>query len=74
MAFNDANLITALGNDCGYENWIAKDKAEREFWAKLKGDAIRWVLFAVAGWAGLALWSASRWWWQSPGDSARRLR
>ena len=24
MAFNDANLITALGNDCGYENWIAK--------------------------------------------------
>ena len=20
MAFNDANLITALGNDCGYEN------------------------------------------------------
>jgi D-sedoheptulose 7-phosphate isomerase len=24
MAFNDANLITALGNDCGFENWIAK--------------------------------------------------
>lgn len=24
MAFNDANLITALGNDCGYESWIAK--------------------------------------------------
>jgi D-sedoheptulose 7-phosphate isomerase len=24
MAFNDASLITALGNDCGYENWIAK--------------------------------------------------
>ncbi len=24
MAFNDANLITALGNDCGYEHWIAK--------------------------------------------------
>jgi D-sedoheptulose 7-phosphate isomerase len=24
MAFNDANLITALGNDCGYENWIAR--------------------------------------------------
>ncbi len=23
MTFNDANLITALGNDCGYENWIA---------------------------------------------------
>jgi len=24
MAFNDANLITALGNDCGYEQWIAR--------------------------------------------------
>ena len=24
MAFNDANLITALGNDCGYEHWIAR--------------------------------------------------
>jgi len=22
--FNDANLITALSNDCGYENWMAK--------------------------------------------------
>lgn len=24
VTFNDANLITALGNDCGFENWIAK--------------------------------------------------
>lgn len=24
IAFNDANLITALGNDYGYEKWIAK--------------------------------------------------
>ena len=24
VTFNDANLITALGTDCGYENWIAK--------------------------------------------------
>jgi len=24
MAFNDANLITALGNDYGYEKWISK--------------------------------------------------
>ncbi len=22
--FNDANLITALSNDCGYENWMVK--------------------------------------------------
>lgn len=24
MAFNDANLITAFANDCGYENWIVR--------------------------------------------------
>lgn len=41
-----------------HEHWIAKDKAEREFWAKLKGDAIRWSFIAVAGWAGIALWGA----------------
>ena len=41
-----------------HEAWIEKDKAEREFWIKLKGDAIRWAFIAVAGWAGLALWSA----------------
>ena len=36
MAFNDANLITALGNDCGYENWIAK---ALDFYAD-KGDVL----------------------------------
>jgi hypothetical protein len=41
-----------------HERWIEKDKADREFWIKLKGDAIRWAFIAVAGWAGLALWSA----------------
>lgn len=41
-----------------HERWIEKDKAEREFWIKLKGDAIRWALTAVAAWAVLALWSA----------------
>ena len=24
VTFNEPNLITALGNDCGFENWIAK--------------------------------------------------
>ena len=24
ITFNEANLITALSNDCGFENWIAK--------------------------------------------------
>ena len=41
-----------------HESWIAKDKADREFWTKLKGDAIRWVFFAAAGWAGVVLWAA----------------
>lgn len=41
-----------------HERWIEKDKADREFWIKLNGDATRWAFIAVAGWAGLALWSA----------------
>jgi hypothetical protein len=31
MTFNDDNLITALGNDCGYENWIAKVPGHQRF-------------------------------------------
>lgn len=41
-----------------HERWIEKDKADREFWTKFKADAIRWALFAAAGWAGIALWGA----------------
>jgi len=43
MAFNDANLITALGNDCGYENWIAK---ALDFHAD-KGDVL--ILISSSG-------------------------
>ena len=43
MAFNDANLITALGNDCGYENWIAK---ALDFYAD-QGDVL--ILISSSG-------------------------
>jgi D-sedoheptulose 7-phosphate isomerase len=43
MAFNDANLITALGNDCGYENWVAK---ALDFYAD-KGDVL--ILISSSG-------------------------
>ena len=43
MTFNDANLITALGNDCGYENWIAK---VLDFYAD-KGDVL--ILISSSG-------------------------
>lgn len=43
MAFNDANLITALGNDCGYENWIAR---ALDFYAD-KGDVL--ILISSSG-------------------------
>lgn len=41
-----------------HEHWIEKDKQDKEFWAKLKADAIRWFLFAAASWAGIILWGA----------------
>jgi len=43
MAFNDANLITAIGNDCGYENWIA---TALDFYAD-KGDVL--ILISSSG-------------------------
>jgi D-sedoheptulose 7-phosphate isomerase len=43
MTFNDANLITALGNDCGYGNWIAK---ALDFYAD-KGDVL--ILISSSG-------------------------
>ena len=41
-----------------HENWIAKDKADKEFWLKLKQDVITWAAVAVLGWGGIALWAA----------------
>jgi len=43
MTFNDANLITALANDCGYENWISKAV---EFYGE-KGDML--ILISSSG-------------------------
>jgi len=43
LTFNDANLITALANDCGYENWIIK---ALDFYAD-KGDVL--ILISSSG-------------------------
>ena len=43
LTFNDANLITALANDCGYENWITKGL---DFYAD-KGDIL--ILISSSG-------------------------
>lgn len=43
LAFNDANLITALGNDCGYENWISRSL---DFYAD-RGDIL--ILISSSG-------------------------
>lgn len=54
MAFNDANLITALGNDCGYENWVAK---ALDFYAD-KGDVL--ILISSSGKSPNAVKAAQR--------------
>ena len=41
-----------------HEEWMEKDKADREFWAKLKQNTINWVVVAVLSWVGLVLWGA----------------
>ena len=41
-----------------HEEWIEKDKAEREMWIKLKQNTINWVVIAVLSWAGFAVWAA----------------
>lgn len=41
-----------------HESWIEKDKAEKEFWLKIKTDAIKTVVVGVMIWAGMVLWAA----------------
>lgn len=41
-----------------HEEWIEKDKAEREMWVKLKQNTINWVVIAALSWIGIVLWSA----------------
>ena len=41
-----------------HEAWIEKDKADREFWLKLKQNTINWIVIAILSWVGLVLWGA----------------
>lgn len=41
-----------------HEHWIEKDRADKEFWLKLKLEVVKWGVVAMVGWAGIALWTA----------------
>lgn len=41
-----------------HEAWIEKDRADKEFWIKLKQNTINWVVIAILSWIGLVLWGA----------------
>lgn len=41
-----------------HENWIKKAEADKEFWMKLKQNTVNWVVVALIGWGGIALWAA----------------
>ena len=41
-----------------HEAWIEKDKADREFWLKLKQNTINWIVIAILSWVGLVVWGA----------------
>lgn len=41
-----------------HEHWIEKDKADKEFWLKLKLEVVKWGAVALIGWVGIALWTA----------------
>ena len=41
-----------------HEAWLDKDKADKEFWIKLKQNTINWVVIAILSWIGLVLWGA----------------
>lgn len=41
-----------------HEEWIEKDRADKEFWIKLKQNTINWVVIAILSWVGLVLWGA----------------
>lgn len=41
-----------------HEAWLDKDKADKEFWIKLKQNTINWVVIAILSWVGLVLWGA----------------
>lgn len=41
-----------------HEAWIEKDKADQEFWLKLKQNTINWIVIAILSWVGLVVWGA----------------
>lgn len=41
-----------------HEAWLDKDRADKEFWIKLKQNTINWVVIAILSWIGLVLWGA----------------
>ena len=41
-----------------HEAWLDKDRADKEFWIKLKQNTINWVVIAILSWVGLVFWSA----------------
>ena len=41
-----------------HEAWLDKDKADKEFWIKLKQNTINWAVIAILSWVGLVLWGA----------------
>lgn len=41
-----------------HEAWLDKDRADKEFWIKLKQNTINWVVIAILSWVGLVLWGA----------------
>lgn len=41
-----------------HEQWIKKDNEDRMFWLKLKQSVVNWVVLAIIGWGGIALWTA----------------
>jgi len=48
----------ADGHRKAHERWIKKDEQDEKFWYDIKRHAVQWVVVAVLGWAGLALWTA----------------
>lgn len=41
-----------------HESWIEKDKADKEFWVKLKQHVVNWATVAIIGWGSMAIWIA----------------
>jgi hypothetical protein len=54
-AFPEGN---ADAHRMAHEAWMEKEKADREFWTKLKQHVINWAVVAALGWGGIIIWAA----------------